>query len=91
MTIRSQSILLSIKKLCSKFQKTTTTKIMVKRLCAQHKGQLISKGLFAILEFFQKNERNNSIIVLLGQKNEFIQSFFGRIIGLKKTLRLSDL
>ena len=29
------------------------------------KGQLISKQLFGILEFFQKNERNNSIIVLL--------------------------
>jgi hypothetical protein len=32
------------------------------------KGQLISKGLFAILEFFLKNERNNSIIVLLSKK-----------------------
>ena len=40
------------------------------------KGQLISKRLFP------KNERNNSIIVL------FVRSFFGRIVGLKKTLRL---
>ena len=38
------------------------------------KGQLISKGLFTLLEFFQKNERNNSIIVLLlGKKtNSFV-------------------
>ena len=34
------------------------------------KGQLISKGIFAILEFFQKNERNNSI----GKKtNSFVR------------------
>ena len=52
------------------------------------KDQLISKGLFAILEFFQKNDRNNSIIVLLGKKHEFVRSFFGRIVGLKKTLQL---
>ena len=52
------------------------------------KGQLISKGLFAILEFFQKNERNNLIIVLtVKQKTEFVCSFvFGRIVGLKKKL-----
>ena len=51
------------------------------------KGQLISKDLFAILEFFQKT--NNSIIVLLGRKKpEFVRSFFGRIVSLKKPVRL---
>ena len=46
------------------------------------KGQLILKGLFGILKFFQKFD-----IVLLGKKNEFIRSFFGRIVGLKEPLR----
>ena len=53
-------------------------------------GRLISRGLFSILEFFPKNERNNLIIVLsVKQKTEFVCSFvFGRIVGLKKkTLR----
>ena len=53
----------------------------------QSKGQLISKGLFGILEFFQKN-RTNSFLVLLGKKTEFVRSIFGRIFGLKETLRL---
>ena len=45
------------------------------------------KRLFAILEFFQKtNETIRSL--LLGKKNEFIHLFFGRIVDLKKTLRL---
>ena len=53
------------------------------------KDQLISKGLFGILEFFQKNERkNSSYVVLLGKKPpEFVRSFFGRIVGLKEPLR----
>ena len=57
------------------------------------KGQLISEGLFAIFEIFPKKpKRNNSMIVLLGQKNEFIRSFFGRIISLKKNITtLSDI
>ena len=38
-----------------------------------YKGQLTSKGLFDTLEFLQKNEQNNSIIVLLGKKmNSFV-------------------
>ena len=32
------------------------------------KGQITSKGLFGILGFFQKNERSNSFLVLLGKK-----------------------
>ena len=35
-----------------------------------------------------KNKRNNLIMAMLGQKNEFVCSFFGRIVGLKKPLRL---
>ena len=46
--------------------------------------KLISKQLFGILEFFQKtNERIRHSTVR--QKNpEFVRSFFGRIVGLKK-------
>ena len=52
----------------------------------------LKKKLFAILDFFQKKEQNNSIIVLSGKKNEFVCSFFGRIVGLKKNITvLSDL
>ena len=49
------------------------------------KGLLILKGLFANLEFFQKV--NKTIQVLL-RKKEFVCSFFVRIVGLKKILRL---
>ena len=35
-----------------------------------------------------KDERNKMIIILLGKKTKFVCSFFGRIGGLKKTLRL---
>ena len=34
-----------------------------------------------------KNERTNSFLVLLGQKNEFFRSFFGRIQGYQKSFR----
>ena len=51
------------------------------------KGQLILKGLFAILEFFQKTERNNSIIVLLGQKTNLFVCFW-KNRQLEKTLLL---
>ena len=49
------------------------------------KGQIISKGLFDILEFHQKtNER-----IRFNSKNEFV---FGRIRGYQKVLsKLSDL
>ena len=63
-----------------------------RRYTSTTKGQLISKRLFAILEFFQKNERNNWIIVLSGKKPEFVRSVFGRIISLKENITtLSDL
>ena len=49
------------------------------------KGQVISKELFATLEFFQKtNETIRSKYWVLSKKNEFVCSFFGRIVGLKK-------
>ena len=47
-------------------------------------GQLISKGLFAILKFFQKNERNNSIIVLLGKKTNLFFVFLEESLAWKK-------
>ena len=47
------------------------------------KGQIISKGLFVILEFSQKtNER-----IQRNSKNEFVRSFFGRIRGYQKSFR----
>ena len=39
------------------------------------KGQIISKCLFGVFNFFQKKKKN----MLHGSKNEFICSFFGRI------------
>ena len=51
------------------------------------KGQLVSKRNFGILEFFQKtNKRIQHSVVR--QKNEFVRSFFGRIVGFKEPLRL---
>ena len=47
------------------------------------KGQIISKGLFDVLEFSQKtNER-----IRRSSKNEFVCSFFGRIHGYQKSFR----
>ena len=47
------------------------------------KGQIISKGLFGVLEFSQKtNER-----IRCSSKNEFLHSFFGRIRGYQKSFR----
>ena len=40
------------------------------------KGQIISKGLFGILGFFQKNKRTNSVFLPNSTKNEFVRSFF---------------
>ena len=42
------------------------------------KGQLISKCLFCVFNFFQKTNKNTS----QSSKNEFVCSFFGRINGL---------
>ena len=47
------------------------------------KGQIISKGLFVVLEFSQKtNER-----IRRSSKNEFVCSFFGRIRGYQKSFQ----
>ena len=59
---------------------------------SQTKGQLISKGLFGILEFFQKNEQTNLFIVLLGRKNRIRPFVLWKNHRLEKTiLTLSDL
>ena len=42
------------------------------------KGQIISKCLFGVFNFFKKTNENSSHT----SKNEFIRSFFGRIHGL---------
>ena len=52
------------------------------------KGQLISKGLFAILEFFQKTTETIQSIVLLGKKPNSFVRFLEESSGWKKTLRL---
>ena len=44
------------------------------------KGQIISKRFFSDQGFFQKTNENT----LHTNKNEFIRSFFGRILGQKK-------
>ena len=52
-------------------------------ICTFTKGQIISKGLFGVLEFSQKtNEWIHCI-----SKNNFVCLFFGRIRGYKKSLR----
>ena len=47
------------------------------------KGQLISKCLFGVFNFFQ-NERKQVNLRFHSSKVEFVHSFFGRNIGLKK-------
>ena len=47
------------------------------------KGQLISKCLFCVFNFFQKTNENKSH----SSKIEFVRSFFGGNIGLKKSFR----
>ena len=49
------------------------------------KGQIISKGFFGILGFFQKTNARIRFLVLLSKKNEFFRSFFGRIRGYQKS------
>ena len=48
------------------------------------KGQLISKCLFGVFTFFQKTKKNKST----SSKVEFVRSFFGRNVGLKKSFRI---
>jgi hypothetical protein len=45
------------------------------------KGQLISKCLFGVFTFFQTTNQNKST----SSKVEFVCSFFGRNVGLKKS------
>ena len=47
------------------------------------KGQLISKCLFGVFDFLQKTNKNKSH----SSKIEFICSFFGENVGLKKSFR----
>ena len=57
-------------------------------LSATGKSQLISKCLFGVFTFFQIMNENK----LTSSKVEFVRSFFGRNIGLKKIIsNLSDL
>ena len=48
------------------------------------KGQLISKCLLGVFTFFQKTNENK----LTSSKVKFVCSFFGRILGLKKSFRI---
>ena len=61
----------------------------------QDKGQLISKCFFWCLRFLPKNEQKQVDLRYHGGKVKFVYSFFGRIIGLKKSswlcLTFSDL
>ena len=59
-----------------------TKKLNSKKLVETfYKGQIISKGLFGVLEFSQKmNER-----IRRSSKNEFVRSFFGRIREYQKS------
>ena len=51
------------------------------------KGQLISKCPFDIVNFFQKTNESKSHSTH-SSKVEFIRSFFGRNVSLKKSFRL---
>ena len=53
-------------------------------LMQNSKGQLISKCLFGVFTFFQKTNENKST----SSKVEFVRSFFGRNVGLKKSFRI---
>ena len=48
------------------------------------KGQIISKSFFGVFTFFQKTNENKST----SSKVEFVRSFFGRNVGLKKSFRI---
>ena len=49
----------------------------------QQRGQIISKGLFGVLEFFQKTNKQ----ICRSSKNEFVCLFFGRIRGYQKSFQ----
>ena len=49
------------------------------------RGQLISKCLFGVFNFFQKTHKNKSTWgIIVYSKVKFIRLFFGRIVSLKK-------
>ena len=50
----------------------------------QTKGQLISKCIFGVFTFFQKTNENKST----SSKVEFVCSFFGSNVSLKKSFRI---
>ena len=50
------------------------------KMCEITKGQLISKCIFGVFTFLQKTNENKST----SSKVEFVCSFFGRKVGLKK-------
>ena len=50
----------------------------------ESEGQLISKCTFGVFTFFQKTNKNKST----SSRVEFVHSFFGRNVGLKKSFRI---
>ena len=61
---------------------------MNKKNFVNSKGQLISKCLFGVFNFFQKTNENKSTMRYHSSEVEFIQSFFGRIHGLTICFRV---
>ena len=53
-----------------------------------NKGQLISKSLFVVFNFFQKTNKNKFELRYHSSKVEFVCLFFGRNVGLKKSFWL---
>ena len=52
------------------------------------KGQLILTRFFGVFNFFQKTNKNKSTRGIVVLKSNWFICFFGRIVGLKKTLQL---
>ena len=71
------------------YQSAGELSLLVQYTTDLHLGrQLISKCLFGVFNFFQKNERKHVDLRYHSNKDEFVRLFFGRIVGLKKSLRL---
>ena len=76
---------IKLKLKCSTVQRTQVQRGSVK-------GHLIFKISFLYLQFFQKNQRRNSIKLLQYLKLNYFRSFFGRIEKIKKDIsKLTDL
>ena len=54
------------------------------------KGQLISKCLFGVFNFFQKSNENKSTSGIIVVKSNCFPSFFGRIEDISKLTDLYD-